>query len=157
VAPPDLGGCSSCDVFQLARDKAAGSPSYRVPKGKWRIIKWSAQGGGTAAGSARLRVYRETDVDGQYKLVKESDEETIPADGHPRRETSLRVRHGDMLGLTTDGGAPAGFNSTADGDIDGLVGCDPTGPGFLVGMGTACAVFESPSERANVWAKLEKR
>jgi hypothetical protein len=137
---------------------AAGSPSYRVPKGKWRIIKWSAQGGGTADGSARLRVYRKTGVDGQYKLVKESDQETIAADGHPRRETSLRVRHGDMLGITTNGGAPARFGApAADGDIEGIVNCDPTGPGFLVGTGTACAVSESPFGRANVWAKLEKR
>src|SRR5205814_1332829 len=94
VAPPGLGGCSSCDVFQ--RKTAAGQPRYRVPAGNWTITSWSAQGGGTAAGQARLRVYRPTGTPGQFKIVKQTSLRSIPANGHPSFATSLAVQGGDL-------------------------------------------------------------
>ena len=69
VAPPDLGGCSSCSVFQVTT--APGERSYKVPKGRWQVTSWSAQGGGTADGEARLLVFRRTAAPGQAQADRQ--------------------------------------------------------------------------------------
>ena len=81
VSPPDLGNCGSCEAFQLKTE--GGKPSYKVPKGKWELKAWSAQGGGSADGEARLLVFRRTATPGRYEVVGRSHEETVPADGNP--------------------------------------------------------------------------
>ena len=156
TAPPDIGGCGDCDVFALKTDPA--SPSYRVPKGRWTVTKWSAQGGGTEDGEARLRIYRPSATQGRFKLIRQSDFEEVPADERPKHDTKLNVEHGDRLGLFTAEGVASGFSAPAlPGDIAGEVGCDPTGPGFAVGTGTSCPVSEATTTRVNAWAKLRKR
>ena len=102
LAPPDSGGCSSCDAFQLR--SGAGAPKYRVPAGPtgaWTITSWSSQGGGTVNGRARLRVYSPTGSGGQFELVKQTVARTIAADAHPVIPANLRVQKGDLLGLGT--------------------------------------------------------
>src|SRR3954451_9907495 len=158
VAPPDLGGCVSCEGFQLK--VGAGAPKYRVPAGStglWTINSWSAQGGGSANGRARLRVYRRTQTGGQFKLVKQSDLKTVPKDGSPSFATSLNVRQGDFLGLGVNGGLSLGYGTTfIDSDLK-ILGCDPTGVGQLVGAGTTCPLFDDPSDLINVSATLTPR
>jgi hypothetical protein len=154
VAPPNLGGCVGCNIFQQRTTPTA--PSYRVPAGRWTIKRWSAQGGGTDPAEARLRVYRPTKTAGRFKLIGQSHAETVPADGSPRFDTKLRVRRGDRLGIRTSGGAPAGYNAGENGNVVAFPTCDP-GVGQRVGTGTACPTVKDTSEFVNMWAQLRKR
>ena len=158
VAPPDLGGCGSCDVFQL--NVGAGAPRYRVPKGPtglWTITSWSSQGGGLNDGKARLRVYRRTQTAGQFELFKQSSLGLVPADGSPEFATSLNVRKGDLLGLGTKTNVPSAYSAGVMGGNVKNIGCDPTGPGELVGNGTACPLGNLPNHLVNVKATLIPR
>ena len=156
LAPPGLSGCTSCDVFQ--GKTAVGEPKYRVPKGPtglWKITAWSAQGG-TADGIARLRVYRPTATHGQFKLVKQGGDETVPADGHPSFPTSLNVKKGDLLGLRTESNIPAGYESGLFGDVGKVLGCG-VGLDQLVGTGTSCPLVSRHFDLVNVSAELTPR
>jgi hypothetical protein len=157
VAPPNLGACTSCDAFQF--QVAAGQPKYRVPAGStgfWTITSWSTQGGGTDAGHARIRIWRQTGTPGQFKLVRQSALETVPAHGHPSFTTSLNVQKGDLLGLGTLDGLASAYPGVA-GDNIKTVSCDPTGPGQLVGQGTGCSLGNFPGYLVNVSATLKPR
>jgi hypothetical protein len=157
VAPPNMGACTSCDVMQF--QTAASEPKYRVPAGPtgfWTITSWSSQGGGTAAGHARIRVYRKAPGLGQYKLVRQSALETIPAHGHPSHTTSLDVMKGDLLGLGTLDNLVSGYDGVA-GDNEKAIFCDPTGPGQLVGPGTSCPFGDLGTSLVNVQATLKPR
>jgi hypothetical protein len=156
VAPPNLGGCVTCNIFQQKTVPSA--PSYRVPAGRWTIKRWSAQGGDTAPAETRLRVYRPTKTAGRFKLIGQSHTETVPADASPKFDTKLRVRRGDRLGIRTSGGAPAGYDAGGEtGNVDAILTCDPTAVGQLVGAGTACPLVQSTNGFVNMWAKLRKR
>jgi hypothetical protein len=135
LAPPDLGGCGNCNVLQWK--SAPGEPSYQVPPGKWKVISWSAQGGGNAAGKARLRVYRPTGTKGQLKLVRQSAYGAIPPDGHPVFATNLKVRGGDVIGLYTQDNVPSAHDIGPRKNVVWTAGC-VTGLGHLVGPGTGC-------------------
>jgi hypothetical protein len=156
VAPPHDGGCTNCETFQRA--SAAGSPSYRVPHGKWTITSWSTQGGGSEVGSAQLLVFRPTDTPGQYKLIGESIvQKKIPANGHPNFQTDIDVRVGDLLGIRVDFGLVAGYTNPAlPGDVTTNVSCHPD-IGDLVGVGTSCALADLPAHRVNAKAILTKQ
>jgi hypothetical protein len=154
VAPPNLGGCSNCEVFQ--RRVGAGEPSYTVPAGNWTITSWSAQGGGTAAGKARLRVYRPTSTLGQFRLVRQTIRKLIPASGHPSFATSLNVRGGDLLGLEAEGNLPSTYATSVNGDREFVVFCSPT-LGQLVGKGTTCTLAPFATHLVNVSAELIPR
>ena len=156
VAPPDLGGCVSCQLFQVTT--ASGERSYKVPKGRWKITSWSAQGGGDDDGEARLLVFRRTGTPGQYKLIGRSHLETVPADGSPNFATNIAARRGDRLGIGTIHSLPAGYNTANTSDLEAIVnGCSPLGLGETVGAGTSCPLVDSPSSRANVSARLRPR
>ena len=158
LAPPHFGGCTSCDAFQF--QVAAGEPKYRVPAGPsgfWKITSWVTQGGGTAAGQARLRVYRQTGAPGQFKLVRESQLRTVPANGHPQFATDLNVQKGDLLGLGTIENVPAGYQTGVMGDNMKNLHCDVTGPGLLVGQGTSCPLSDLPNSLVNVVATMHPR
>jgi hypothetical protein len=156
VAPPNLGGCVGCNIFQ--QKTAPGAPSYRVPAGRWTIKRWSSQGGGLSPAETRLRVYRQTKTAGRFKLIGQSHVETVPADGSPRFDTKLRVRRGDRLGIRTTGGASAGYDAGGkDGNVEAILTCDPTDVGQLVGTGTACPVVQDTNGFVNMWAKLRRR
>jgi hypothetical protein len=151
VGPPDLGGCGSCEVFQ--RRVGSGGPSYTVPAGNWTITSWSARGGGTAAGKARLRVYRPTGTPGQFKLAKQTHLELIPANGHPSFATSLNVRGGDRLGIVTVDNLASAYTTDVTGDDVSGVPCDPS-VGQLVGKGTTCKLSLLTTHLVNVSAEL---
>jgi hypothetical protein len=157
VAPPGLGGCNSCDGFQshVGKDE----PRYRVPSGKWTITSWSAEGGGSAVGKARLRVYRPTGTKGQFQLVKQSKLEIVPASGHPSFATSIKVQGGDLLGLETRGDVGLAYPTTvAEDEVQG-VHCSsvPLTVGTLVGVGTECGLATVTSRLVNVSAVLVPR
>jgi hypothetical protein len=157
LAPPDLGGCSNCNSFQLKT--GVGAPKYRVPKGPtglWTITAWSAQGGGSFDGMARIRVYRPTATHGQFKLLRESALETVPADGHPSFATDLNVRTGDRLGINTVSGVPAAYGTALTGNVIAIVPCGPS-LGQLVGHGTSCPLTKDQNELINVTAQLTPR
>jgi hypothetical protein len=158
VAPPNLGGCGSCDAFQLT--VGAGAPRYRVPAGPtglWTITSWSSQGGGIADGKARLRVYRRTQTAGQFELIKQSHLGLVPAAGSPDFATDIKVKKGDLLGIGTQDNVPSGYSTGVTGGNVKAVGCDPTGPGQLVGNGTSCPLSDFPGEQINVSATLTPR
>src|SRR4051812_4308727 len=155
VAPPNMGGCTNCEVMQL--QVAAGEPKYRVPAGPtgfWTITSWSTQGGGVATGQARLRVYRKVAAPGQYVLLRQSALGTVPAHSHPSFATSLNVQKGDLLGLGTIKNVVSAYNSGVAGDNVETIHCFPTGPGQLVGPGTSCPFGALPYRLANVSATL---
>ena len=154
VSPPDLGGCSDCAQFQLKT--GAGSPSYRVPKGRWALKAWSAQGGGSADGDARLLVFRRTQTPGQFKLIGLSDPETVPADDSPFFPAQIEVRRGDLLGIATVSNLSTGVASSNAGDVMKSLQCGVPGVGEKVGAGTSCPLSSLPST-ANVEAKLRPR
>ena len=157
VAPPDLGGCGDCDAFQATT--GGGAPSYSVPKGKWTITSWSAQGGGTQAGKARLRVYRRTATPDQFELVRQSAREPVPADAAPVFPTSLNVKKGDLLGLGTKDGLVSAYRTGLTGNLAEGVHCPttPLGVGTIVGPGTACGTGDLPDSLVNVSAELTPR
>jgi len=153
LAPPNYGGCTSCEVFQGST--ALGQPSYVVPHGNWTITSWRAQGGGTAAGHAKLRIYRPTNVAGQFKLLAESALMTIPKNGHPSFTVSIAVRGGDLLGIQTVDNLPSAYSSGVSGDNSSTVPCGPT-VGQRVGAETSCALGVITTELANVKVTLFK-
>jgi hypothetical protein len=151
VAAPGLGACSGCNVLQL---KTEGQPSYKVPKGKWELKAWSAQGSGSADGEARLLVFRRTATPGQFKLIGSSDLETVPADDSPFFATAIQVKGGDRLGIQTYEPPSASTDTGNDGDVAKGLACYPD-PGQRVGAGTDCALFQTFEGRTvNVEAKL---
>jgi hypothetical protein len=155
LAPPDTGGCSNCNEFQLSTDPA--SPSYRVPKGRWTIVKWRTRGGGAEDGSARLRVWRETSTDGKYKLVGQSHEKTIGADDAPSFQANIKVKKGDLLGLLAVSGLAGGYLTVNPDDVAGGAACFAGGVGDSVGTNTSCAVDPLDHSLANVTATLKRR
>jgi hypothetical protein len=149
------GDCGNCEAFET--DTAASSPSYAVPKGKWKIVSWKATGSTTKNADAKLRVYRPTDVKGQYELIAESDQEAIAKNTRPSHDTRIRVKHGDLLGIRTSGFLPIVYQTDKVGDeITAPFGCTPV-VGDLVGTGAGCATSSTAGRRANIAAKLVKR
>jgi hypothetical protein len=158
VAPPNMGGCSNCNVMGF--QSAVGAPKYRVPAGPtgfWTITAWSSQGGGADAGQARLRVYRQSGSPGQYKMVRQSALETIPAHGHPSNATSLNVMKGDLLGLSTVDNVVSAYDTGVTGDNTKTILCNLTGPGQIVGPGTSCPFGNLGTELPNVSVTLQSR
>lgn len=151
VAPPGLGGCGNCNVFQ--RQDGSG-PSYRVPAGKWTITSWSAQGGGSESGKARLRVYRRTQV-GQFKVVQQSRRKVVPANGSPSFPVSLAVRGGDRIGIETVRNLVSAYG-VSNGAKTATVPCSVV-RGQLVGAGTSCALGKLGNEQVNVAVELAPR
>lgn len=158
VGPTGLeGGCGGCTAFQRLTVNA--SPSYKVPPGTWTITSWSTRGDHRVAGTAKLRVFRPTCVEGQWQLVAESNLETVPADAAPTFTTSIPVQPGDLLGIRVTGGDPGGgvplFYNGLPGDTMAAVIGDPNPPD-LVGNGGMWDVFDSDDgRRTNVQATLD--
>jgi hypothetical protein len=156
LAPPNMGGCGNCNGFQAHTEP--GQPSYQVPPGNWVITSWSAQGGGTADGMARLRVYRPGKVNGRYILVRESALELVKATDHLAFATHLRVRGGDLLGIYTASNLAAGWGSVSTVGANMLLPqCGITGVGQKFGPGTGCP-FAGPlvDHLANIKVTLRK-
>jgi len=154
VAPPGLGGCGNCEVLQ--RNVAAGEPRYRVPAGNWTITSWSTQGGGGATGHARLRVYRPTGTPGQFKIIRQTKLETVPANGHPSFATSLAVKGGDLLGLVTVDNLVSAYSTNVAGDTVSTAPCGLS-VGGLAGRGTPCKLGSLTTHLVNVSATLVPR
>jgi hypothetical protein len=74
---------------------------------------------------------------GQLKLVKQSRIEKFPADGHPIFLTSLTVKGGDLIGIFTIEGLPAGYPSVIKKNSSWVFNCG-LDLGDLVGTDTGC-------------------
>ena len=156
VAAPNMGGCGSCSVFQAR--SAPKTPRYVVPAGAtglWTITSWSAQGGGSEAGRARLRVYRPTATAGNYKLIKQSRYQLVPADAHPSFTTNLNVKKGDLLGLETVSGLVSAYGVPTNSTAKTVGGGPPLGA--IVGPGTPFMLGTLTFEQVNVQATLVPR
>jgi len=156
VAAPNMGGCGSCSVFQSK--SAPKAPRYVVPAGAtglWTITSWSAQGGGSEAGRARLRVYRPTATAGNYKLIKQSRYQLVPADAHPSFTTNLNVQKGDLLGLETVSGLVSAYSVSVNSTAKTVGGGPPLGA--IVGPGTPFMLGTLTFEQVNVQATLVPR
>jgi len=155
IGAPHLGGCTNCNVFQLAT--ATGEPQYVVPHGKWTITHWGTQGGGSASGQSRLQVFRPTATAGQFKLIARSNLETTHKNGHPYFATNIDVRGGDLLGFATVDNISSAYSTSVTGDNVKIVACTVTGVGQRVGAGTSCALADLAPELVNVRVKLIRR
>jgi hypothetical protein len=117
------------------------------------ITSWSAQGGGTAAGRAQLRVYRPTGTKGQFKLIRQSEYETIPADGHPKFPVRLKVRGGDLLGILTLENLASGYNNGVERNLATIPLCHPD-LGGLIGAETDCPLLPLTTSLINMRVTL---
>jgi hypothetical protein len=147
--------CGGCNELQL--ETALSSPSYVVPRGHWTIVSWKAHGIHDGRSKAELRIYRPTGVDGQYKLVKESDVEGFPAGEITKHKAHFRVRKGDHLGLTGVGEFATVYSSGKLADVEGGPSCGFFGVGTNIGTGTACPLSTSAGARVNVAVTLKRR
>jgi hypothetical protein len=121
IAPPGSnGGCFGCTEFQIAT--APSSPSYDVPPGRWTVTSWTSQGG-TTDSLLRLRVFRPGPAAGEYTVLAESAEMTVPAGASPPFATSLPVQGGDLIGVRTgtSAGTPASTWPMCGGIDGGLI------------------------------------
>jgi hypothetical protein len=150
--PGSCGG--ACNSFALRT--APSSPSYKVPRGRWTITSWKLQGDPTSAGEALLRIYRRT-APNTYKLIRESENEAVPAGAVTKFATHLNVRRGDRLGLETIVLGQLVYSTPKPKDM--VAGLGPCAPilGDSVGMGTACPITSMGQERINVGATLKRR
>jgi hypothetical protein len=156
LSPPYDGGCFNCNAFQIS--VAEGSPSYRVPKGRWTLVKWRTRGSATEEGLARMRVWRETNVDGRYRLIGQSAEKTVGADTAPRFGAQIKVRRGDLLGMWAISGIATGYTSVEADDVSAGAACfKPGGVGDSVGTGTSCPISPNTHSLGNVTATLKRR
>jgi hypothetical protein len=150
--------CGTCDTFQF--ETAPSSPSYVVPKGKWKIVAWKAHGlkKGEGKSKARLRIYRPTAVVDQYEIVSESGIESFPAGEITRHRTRIKVKKGDHLGIVGVGEFASSVDSSRFADTAGApTGCAPTVGVTVGGVGADCALSTFASSRVNVGATLKKR
>jgi hypothetical protein len=156
IAPPGTGGCSNCNSFQWSTSKD--SPRYRVPKGRWTLVKWRTRGGDMAEGSARMRVWRETNTDGKYRLIGQSPVKTVDVGDAAAFRAHIDVKRGDLLGLYAITGIAAGYSSADAEDVGAGASCfDGGGVGDSVGTGTSCAIVPIEHSLANVAATLKRR
>lgn len=120
-------GCAGCSLFQRAT--GSGSPSYVVPAGGGTITSWSIQGAPSSLSClvggclGQLQVMRPDDG-GNYSLVAQSSQRTIPAGKLSTFSTSIPVREGDVLGLAGTNVPLQGSGGLGDtlGDLTGLIG-----------------------------------
>src|SRR6185437_11360349 len=157
-------GCAGCSLFQRAT--GAASPSYVVPAGGGTITSWSMQSAPSSLSCliggclGQLQVMR-PGAGGDYSLVAQSSQRTIPAGKLSTFSTSIPVREGDVLGLLGTNVPLQGAGGLGDtlGDLTGLiggglvnvsVGLDPplggttTGGGGSTGSGGGAASGSAP-------------
>jgi hypothetical protein len=153
--------CTNCNEMQL--ETAPSSPSYVVPRGRWTIVSWKAHGNHDDPGKARLRIYRPTAVDGQFKIVVESKITRFPAGQitkHKARTEQggrIHVRKGDHLGMVGVGLMATLYETGKAGDVAaGTTGGYPP-LGSSVGTATTWPLSTSPEHRVNVAVTLKRR
>jgi hypothetical protein len=144
---------------------AAGSPSYRVPRGHWEITSWSATGDDVDDASARLLVIRRGSDPGSYRMHATSAIRNIPAKKTPTFKSSIKVRGGDRLGLASIGNMPVQYSRPAFPKQDESGSTQPTPQpscvyplNDLFGTGTVCPLASQDAKtRVNVAATIERR
>jgi hypothetical protein len=147
------GACIGCTGLQPVTDPA--SPSYMVPSGTWTLTAWKIRGGATAAGNARLRVFRPTGVTDRYELIAETADEPVPAAVESTFAANIPVQGGDVLGMRT-GPIVGDIASTYPGnlgDVNWQVLGDPA-LNQTVGTGGDFSAANNPGFRTNIAATL---
>lgn len=145
--------CGACDGFQSRT--AAGSPSYKVPDGKWTITKWKSRNTTDAKVRARLKVFRHVGP-GVWKVIGESSKRTIKPNSAPSWKTQVKVKKGDRLGLGSYGQMVTSIHSPNSDDV----ALGPTchrGTGQTVGAGTGCELFVGKGSLLNMRVNARRR
>jgi hypothetical protein len=156
------GGCGQC--WEFALHGAADSPSYRIPRGHWKITSWSATGDDTDDAAARLLVIRPGSDHGRYRMFTTSAIRDIPANTTPTFKSSIKVRHGDRLGLASIGSLPVQYSRPSFPKQDKGGSTQPTlqanclYPSLVpFGTGTACPLASKDAKtRVNVAATIKR-
>jgi hypothetical protein len=149
--------CGTCNSFQIGT--APESPSYKVPRGKWRIIAWKAAGlaKGEGRSKARLRIYRPTGVTDQFKIIAQSDIESFAADKVTEHRTRIRVKKGDRLGIVGSGDFANLYDTGNTEDVRGTPTNCAAQVGSTVGGGGDCDLIVNTNRRLNVGATIKRR
>jgi hypothetical protein len=160
VAKPDPGGgCTNCWDFSLA--DAPRGPSYAIPQGRWKITSWSVTGNTNNDAAARLLVVRAGSTPGTYQVAAMSRVRQVREDKTPTFRSSIRVRGGDRLGLTSIGNLGVSYLVHS---LKYQLGT--TQPGCLFpalsigepfGAGTACPLNTGNGHRINIAATIKRR
>jgi hypothetical protein len=130
-------------VRGLALHTAADSPSYVVPRGRWRITSWRLRDDTSLPDQVRLLVFRRTSTPGRFRLIAKSGPRLAPPDGAiSSYASSIRVRRGDRLGLETQGAIPPAYRTAPLQDKVAGFQCS-TELGRAIGAGTACPMTPS--------------
>jgi len=95
---PDAACGNDLNLVQAA---TGGAPSYAVPAGGGVITSWSYQGYPSDPGSAKLIVWRPTNVYYQFSVVGKSATEAFSA-ALQTFATRIPVQAGDLIGLSGD-------------------------------------------------------
>lgn len=147
------GACIGCTGLQPVTDPA--SPQYTVPSGTWTLTAWKIRGGATAAGNARLRIFRPTGVTDRYELVAETADEPVPAAVESTFAASIPVQAGDVIGMRTGpivGDIASNYPGNL-GDVNWQVLGDPV-LHETVGTGGDYSAANNPAFRTNIAATL---
>ena len=146
--------CDSCHGFQA--NTAAGSPSYAVPAGRWKITSWRSRNTTGSQVVARLQVFRPTPTEDRYKLVAQSRKTHIPAHSAPSQAVQISVRPGDLIGLATFSDMVFSYESPPLADRTSSPSCTPA-VNQAVGAGTTCPIFGEGLSRVNVSVHIQAR
>jgi len=139
----------------IALHTAASSPSYRVPRGRWKIRSWRVQPYSTYTALARLLVYRPAAKHGRYKLIAESDQGIVSGGVVPTFKSAIRVRRGDRLGLAASGPLKLDYPTPAPTDKAATFPCAPA-PGDAIGTGSVCPLTPTSGRRINLAARIRR-
>jgi hypothetical protein len=141
----------------LALNTAASSPSYVVPRGRWRITSWSVRDNSNFPDAVRLLVFRRASTPGRYRLIAKSPQRLVPPDSAPTFASSIRVRGGDRLGLETQGYLTPVYPTASLQDKVAGFPCS-TVLGKAIGAGTACPLTPSSGfgARLNLAATIKR-
>lgn len=148
LAPAGLSGnCIDCTAAQDQSDPAA--PTYAVPAGGGIITSWQVRGG-TAAGSARLRIFRH--AGGNYTLIGQSPVTPTAAASDAIHVTSIAVQPGDLLGSEVSS-VPGAFDTASLQDVlRSFAGAHNAQPGDTLSAGSTTV---APGRRLNLLVGLE--
>jgi len=145
---------SSCSGdFSIVQTTVSAGASYAVPSGNWNITTWSTYANG---GSMGLMVIRPTATPGSYRVVGESQVQTLAAASalqtfnlNTVTDPPIAVQGGDLLGFWATGGTQGCALVTDPGDTY-VFG----GPGPEPSVGTVISTSSQDTRRLDISATL---
>jgi hypothetical protein len=148
-------GCCGLGSNYIVQSTATTSPKYVVPAGGTKISSFSVQGNADSTAKVQLKVFRKTATAGTYTVVGQSVAEALTADKLNTFPVSIKVRPGDILGLSNvshTGREPMFKAGFAAGDVLSAANGSPTvGASFTFPPGN----HSRPGFRLNVSAIVQ--